>query len=160
MSVVIRQAQASDASELTALAMRSKAYWPYDADFIRDCRDELTVTRERAGSGLIFVAEAGGQIAGFYGYGSGDPEMVALFVDPPWIGKGVGKKLWAHALEFARAKGWGSFDIMADPYAAEKFYLPMGCQKIGEIASTVRAGRMLPLLRYELKGCPSAGSGR
>lgn len=153
MALTIRPGQPSDAVALSALALRAKAYWPYDEQFIKDCADDLRISPERAGCGLIFVAEEDGAISGFYGFGvdTSNPEMTHLFVEPEKIGKGVGKMLWNDAIVFARSRKWKSFEILADPYAAEKFYLPMGCQKIGEVDSSVRRGRKLPLLRFN---CP------
>lgn len=152
MSFKIRPAKSSDASHLSELATRSKAHWPYDAEFIRDCTEELRISAARSGDGFIFVGESEGQLIGFYGFAAhmDNPEMTHLFVEPKRIGKGFGHKLWLHALNFAKSKSWDSFEIVADPYAAEKFYLPMGCKKIGEVKSSVRPGRKLPLLKFTL----------
>lgn len=151
MSLKIRPGVASDARSLSDLALRAKAYWPYDAQFIKDCADDLRVSPERAAGGLIFVAEDSGKVIGFYGFGNDDsePEMTHLFLEPEKIGRGFGKKLWNEAIAFAISHGWKSFKIVADPYAAENFYLPMGCKQIGEIESSVRPGRNLPLLRFD-----------
>lgn len=88
----------------------------------------MKVPAERAGDGLIFVGEIEGKIVGFFGFGTNtnEPEMTHLFVEPTLIGKGIGKKLWVEAIGFAREKGWEAFKIIADPFAAENFYLPMG----------------------------------
>ncbi|MGH7506358.1 MAG: hypothetical protein ACRELX_11935, partial [Longimicrobiales bacterium] len=40
----IRDARSDDAGRLTALALRSKAVWGYDAVFMERCRPLLTVT--------------------------------------------------------------------------------------------------------------------
>lgn len=151
MPLTIRAGNSSDALELSNLAIRAKAHWPYDEQFIRDCADDLRVSAERSGGGLIFVGEEDGAIVGFYGFGTdtSSPEMTHLFVDPKRIGKGVGKMLWYDAINFASSQGWKSFEVLADPYAAENFYLPMGCKKIGEVDSSIRPGRKLPLLRFD-----------
>jgi GNAT superfamily N-acetyltransferase len=151
MRLTIRPGKSTDAFELSNLALKAKAYWPYDEKFISDCANDLQLSPERAGGGLIFVGEEGGAIVGFYGFGTDvtSPEMTHLFVDPKKIGKGFGKLLWNDAKVFARSRGWKAFQILADPYAAEKFYLPMGCQRIGEVASSVRPDRKLPLLRFD-----------
>jgi hypothetical protein len=41
MNLVIREAVSSEAALLSALAMRSKAYWGYSSDFMEKCRAEL-----------------------------------------------------------------------------------------------------------------------
>jgi GNAT superfamily N-acetyltransferase len=153
MKLEIRRAEQSDALTLSSLALRSKAHWPYDDEFIRDCADDLKISESRAGSGLLFVGEINDVVIGFYGFEciNAEAEMTHLFVDPSFIGKGLGKMLWHHAIDFAKSKGWQSFLIIADPYASDHFYIPMGARCVGEIPSSVRPGRKLPLLKFD---CP------
>jgi hypothetical protein len=65
----IRRARPEDAVVLPALAMRSKAFWGYPADFMESCCQELTVTAGdlRGERQSYFVAETGQEIIGFYG---------------------------------------------------------------------------------------------
>jgi predicted N-acetyltransferase YhbS len=76
--------------------------------------------------------------------------MANLFVDPVYLGKGFGKKLWLHSLGFAKSKEWAFFHLCADPFAADKFYYPMGCIKVDEVTSSVQTNRKLPVLEYRL----------
>ena len=46
----IRSARVQEAKEISALAMRSKAYWGYSKEFMEACREELTVTPEHINS--------------------------------------------------------------------------------------------------------------
>ena len=64
MPIEIRVAKAADAASLTDLAMRAKASWGYDADFMAACRSELTITPERLTAWRTWVAEIDGQLAG------------------------------------------------------------------------------------------------
>lgn len=48
----------------------------------------------------MFVAEIAGTLAGFGHAVAG--EVVALFVDPAWTGRGVGRQLLTHALALAQ----------------------------------------------------------
>lgn len=152
MKLKFRPGKAEDAETLSSLALRSKAFWPYDKKFIQDCAEELKISSERASDGLVMVTECNGAVVGFYGFlkNQDGPEMTHLFIEPTLIGKGIGLQLWKDALTFAKQKGWTDFKLVADPYAAEKFYLRVGCKKIGEINSLVRPGRKLPLLKYEI----------
>jgi N-acetylglutamate synthase-like GNAT family acetyltransferase len=75
--------------------------------------------------------------------------LMHLFVEPAAIGGGRGKRLWQHAVETARQLGFQEIIIGSDPQA-EAFYKAMGARRVGEVASIVRAGRMLPLLRFTL----------
>jgi GNAT superfamily N-acetyltransferase len=147
----IRKAKIDEAPLLSQLAVRSKAHWGYDKDFIRDVVEDLTLSPIHIKNQQVYVGEADGAIIGYYAFCEDDgPEMIALFVEPSHIGQGVGFKLWQHALAFARDNGWQKFKIVADPFAAEKFYLKIGCRKIGEFQSPVRKDRKLPVLEYNL----------
>jgi len=148
----IRQAIAAEAGLLTELALRSKGYWGYDAEFLQDCRIDLTLTPEFLASSPVFLIEEQGRIAGFYsleGRGT-EVELLHLFVEPWAIRRGFGGRLFRHAVETARASGFEQLVIGSDPYALE-FYEAMGARRVGHVASIVRPGRMLPLLHYPLR---------
>jgi len=152
MAANIRRASLSEAELLTELALRSKGHWGYDAEFLRDCRIDLTLTTEFIASSTVFVLEEQGSIAGFYSLSAEGPEEVELlhlFVEPWGIGRGFGKLLFGHAVETARGLGFHRLLIGSDPFAL-KFYEAMGARRVGEVASIVRPGRMLPLLHYSL----------
>lgn len=150
----IRPARAEDAARLSALAMASKAYWGYPAEFLDACRDELSVTVERLQDPrlTIFVAETPDRPVGFYClerlYDT-EQELNALFVAPDHIGRGVGRRLMAHARETAAGMGTRTILIQSDPNA-EPFYRSVGAQRVGWLESRSIPGRMLPLLRLRL----------
>ena len=68
-----------------------------------------------------------------------------LWVEPSAIGTGLGRTLWVHLLGQARALGHRALLIESDPNA-EGFYLRMGARRVGERASKILAGRMLPVM--------------
>lgn len=145
----LRAARPDEASALTALALRSKAHWGYDREFLEACRAELTFTAAGLADGRAVVAESAGRVLGFYTL-DGDPpegELGNLWVDPPHIGTGLGRRLWAHAMETARALGFRTLRIDADPNA-EGFYLAMGARRAGAIPSGSIPGRALPRLSF------------
>ena len=148
----IRPAIETEAILLTELALRSKAHWGYDSEFLEACRAELTIEPEYVASHPTFVLEKQGRLLGFYSLerqADGDVELVHLFVEPDAIGSGYGKLLWTHAVETARQLGSQEMIIHSDPFA-EAFYKAMGARRVGVIASTIRAVRTLPLLRFTL----------
>lgn len=57
MSISIDIANASEAKELTTIALESKQYWGYSSDFIEMCRDELTLKEADFVNSLILVAK-------------------------------------------------------------------------------------------------------
>ena len=150
-SVTIRPAEPEEAEALTALTLRSKAHWGYDAEFMDAVRAELTLTRATIAEQEVFVLEEHGVIAGFYALilHEHEAELSMLFIDPPAIGRGFGRVLFEHAAREARALGATEMMIDSDPFA-EAFYLALGAERIGEAPSGSIPGRMLPLLRYGL----------
>lgn len=140
--LLIRPARVDEAGALSALALRSKAHWGYAPDFIERCRDDLTVTEEMIASHDVFVADSGGQPLGFYVLKAGpgdDGDLAFMFVDPPAIGRGVGRQLWRHAVQQAASRGYAALRIDADPHA-EGFYRRMGAGR----PRRVRPSRTLP----------------
>ena len=152
-SIFLRPAVPDDAGALTALALRSKAYWGYDDAFMKACIIELTITPERIADEDITVAEADGVIAGMVALAPGDRddgrELEDMFVDTPFIGSGLGARLMAHAEGIARAQGAAHIDVDADPNA-QGFYEKCGYRLTGSSPSASIPGRTLPRLRLDL----------
>jgi GNAT superfamily N-acetyltransferase len=152
MAEEIRAARPDEAPALSAMALRSKAHWGYDDAFMQACVAELTVTPRTIETQPVFVLDAAGTLAGFYGLERIDEtrvELYWLFVDLPWIGKGAGTKLLAHAITAAQAGGFRRMIIQSDPNA-ERFYLRAGATRVGERYSASHPERALPLLELPL----------
>ena len=149
---MIRTAKAEENEELSSLAMRSKAHWNYDADFLEACRQNLTYTQQDISHHTVYVVEEMGQVVGFYRLETRENELELsdLFIEPSKIGQGHGKRLWDHALDQARQLGFHKMSIHSDPYA-ESFYLSKGAVRIGEVPSAAIPGRTIPLLEFALK---------
>jgi len=150
----IRSAAASEALELSELALRSKAHWGYSTEFIDACRAELLVRADRLAedSYHCFVAECDGNLVGFGAVAkvsSSDWELDALFVEPEHIGTGIGRALVDHAISTVTKRAGKKLLIQGDPHA-EHFYLAVGAVRVGERESGSIPGRMLPLFRIPL----------
>ena len=146
---MIRAAAAHEAAELTALVRRSKAYWGYSPEFIERAAAELAVSENDIATGGVCVAEFGGRRVGVSVLKLTEPaELVALFVEPDTIAKGVGRALLQHNLEWAKRAGLNSVLIESDPNA-EPFYRANGAIHVGYRRSPA-SGRDLPLLRIQL----------
>ena len=146
-SLVLRRAVPGEARPLTALVLRSKAVWGYDAQFMRRAAAELVVSEQDIAQRDVFVAQVGDALAGVAGidHAAEPPELDLLFVDPSHKGTGVGRALLRHTLAAARARGLTELAIVSDPYA-ESFYLSQGAVREGTQRSP-STGRELPLLR-------------
>ena len=148
----IRRADAGDGPAFSDLAFRSKAHWSYDDAFMEACREDLRVSEEDIAICPVYVHEEDGHLNGFYRLRpcGEEIEMVALFVEPRAMGRGVGKELWRHAVAIATGLGCRALVLQSEPHA-EGFYRAMRAERVGESESTVFPGRMLPLMGFPLR---------
>ena len=143
---LLRAATAEDAPVLSELAVRSKGHWGYDAGFLERARPELTVTPDDIERLVVRVATREEQPLGFSAVDveSTPAELLALWVDPPAIGTGIGRTLLRDALVTAAGHGTGGLLVESDPNA-EAFYVHQGARRLGERRSATTK-RLLPLL--------------
>ena len=110
------------------------------------CEAELTLTRDHlihdrvvlardAAETLVGVAHVSAGVEGCF--------LEKLFVDPPWMGQGVGALLYAWALQAAHELGAKELIIDSDPGAAG-FYQRQGAVAAGTVPSGSIPGRRLP----------------
>ena len=153
MPVAIRPLTEEELEEASAVCLRSKAYWGYDAAVMKACRDELTLSAADLEGGLSVGMRESGTLLGVAQVicESDNWELEKLFVDPPAMGRGVGSQLFAWAVAAVGARGGQTMSIAADPQAAD-FYRKMGAVDAGHVASASIQGRCLPLLRYRILG--------
>ncbi|WP_339738407.1 GNAT family N-acetyltransferase [uncultured Maricaulis sp.] len=149
----LRPARPGEAQALSALCLRSKAHWGYDAAFMAAVEPYLKVTDDAISSGHATVAEA---VDGTpLGVCQIDPEghggsLDLLFIDPEAIGRGAGRLLFEHAKAQLKALGLPVMTILSDPYA-EPAYLHMGARRVEMRSSEVFPGRELPWLEVVLR---------
>src|SRR5690242_17667624 len=104
----VRNARPGEAGALTALCVRSKAHWGYDAAFMRRSAATLRVSEADIAAARVLVADDGAGTA--IGVASivleGDvADLDVLFVDPPAIGSGAGRALFHAAAQLAAKLG-------------------------------------------------------
>ncbi len=148
----IRRALPSDAAVLTRIAMASKRHWRYPERWIELWREALTITPELILEHEVFMAAMGEVVGGLYALSSRARPAVLehLWVHPDYIGTGVGRALFEHAMGQAANLGAEVVEIESDPNA-EGFYLRMGARRVGERVSSVEGKpRILPLLRVDV----------
>jgi GNAT superfamily N-acetyltransferase len=156
--VAIRGARAGEAASLTALCLRSKAHWGYDAEFMRLCVPSLTVSEQDIADGRVLVATDGTRrVVGTVSVlrDGDDADLGLMFVEPGVIGGGIGRALFDEAVKLARRLGCRRMTILADVNAAP-FYERMGARFLRQAPSDAIAGRTLPFYEYDLAGKPSA----
>lgn len=145
-------ARAGEATSLTALCIRSKAHWGYDAEFLRLSAASLRVSSADIALGRVVVAVDGRDraigVASMLVEGD-DADLGLFFVDPPFIGRGVGRALFKAAIQTAYLFGARTLTILADPNAAA-FYERLGARFLRNAPSDAIPGRLLPLYEYDL----------
>lgn len=139
---------------LTALCIRSKAFWGYDDLFMARSVPVLTVTDDMIDSGLVLVlANNENQPVGVAALEATDKpdwlELSLFFIDPACIGQGGGRLLFSGITRLAVQRGAAMLKILADPNAVP-FYERMGCEDKGDVPSEMIPGRSLPLCLFDL----------
>lgn len=150
----IRPARPDEAAALTALAIRSKAHWGYDAAFMALAAPHLAIPPDLLAASRVWVSNDGddrplGVMASGPPDATGLSDLTLLFVDPSAIGQGHGKALLRHALATAKAEGARRLHVLSDPNAAA-FYRSQGAAQIGTAPSDAIPGRHLPVLEWRL----------
>jgi GNAT superfamily N-acetyltransferase len=144
--VTVRAATAADRPRLREVARASKGHWGYDAERLRTWADALEYPEHRE----HWVAECDGAVAGYASLlppEGGACVLDDLWIDPPFIGRGIGSLLFAHAVARARALGAQTVRLEAEPNAVG-FYERMGARVVG--STTGSWGRELPVMALEL----------
>ena len=146
---MIKPASVDEAAELTTIALEAKRYWGYPEHWIKHWEKDLTISPEFIRDNHVFVAEADGEIRGFYALcvSGKKAELEHMWVTPASIGTGIGKELFLDAMERAAALDVRDVELTADPNAAG-FYERMGASRIGETDSAIDGlPRKLPRLK-------------
>ena len=150
--MLIRKAKPGESESLTALCVRSKAHWGYDAAFMKMSAATLTVSEADIAVGRVLVAvdDDGRAVGMACVLPDGETaDLDALFVDPPAIGSGAGRLLFDASIGLARELGARRLTILADPNAAP-FYERMGARYLRNAPSDAIPGRTLPFYEYDL----------
>ena len=137
-NLLIRPATPAEAAALTEIAHDAKRHWGYPEHWIQHWQDDLTISSDFISKNEVYVAEREGEIIGFYALVLRDrrAELEHMWVAPEYIGTGVGKELFIHAMQKAAGENVSAVEISADPNA-EGFYQRMGAKRIGEVSSEI-----------------------
>jgi GNAT superfamily N-acetyltransferase len=157
MNFTIVRATVEQAAALSSIAFAAKNHWGYPARWLELWREQLTIQPERVATHKVFAAQAeDGTLLGWYSLDApavtteGIQTLDDLWVHPTAMGQGIGRQLFTHAAQQARALGATHLAIEADPHA-ESFYLHMGAQRVGENVYQLEGRpRVLPVLMLPL----------
>jgi GNAT superfamily N-acetyltransferase len=148
---MIRAPTIEELAGLSELCLRSKAVWGYDVEFLEACRSELSLGCRDLDATEVAVAERDGELVGIaqVKVAGREADLLKLFVEPTTLRCGVGRSLFAWAMNIAGEKGAIRLTIDSDPGAAA-FYRRIGAYEIGQAPSGSIPGRMLPRLAISL----------
>lgn len=147
--MLVRPARPDEASALAALAVRSKAHWPYPAEFVAGFARSHGLTPEVLAANDAHVVERDGVVRGYYLllHRGAYAVLDDLWLEPDEIGHGSGRLLFEHAAARAAAHGATAMEWDAEPYAVG-FYERMGGRRVRWVESPL--GRTLPVMRLRL----------
>ena len=116
-----------------------------DRDQLLAHPEYLEMGPEGLAEGRTYVAEENGAVVGFATWAEteGAAELEDLFVDPPWMRRGIATALVNRIVEVLRAQGLGRLELTAAPDALA-FYQAVGFTHCGVTETALgRAPRML-----------------
>ena len=148
----IRRALPEEADHLSDIALSAKRHWGYPERWMEIWRPQLTFSPDYFYENESWVAEVDDQPIAFYTLRdkAGNAWIEDLWVLPEYMGQGVGKRLFLHALSRSHELGYRILQLEADPNAVG-FYEKMGMHKIGERHSEVEGQpRILPNMELDL----------
>src|ERR1051325_2085691 len=152
MNLQILPVNPEQADELTRIALAAKSHWCYPKRWMEIWAPQLTFRPEYFVENESWAALDNEKSIGFYTLQdkNGNAWIENLFVLPEFIGKGIGKMLFQHAVEISHQRGYKVLQLEADPNAMG-FYQKMGMYQIGERRSQVDGQpRSLPLMEMKL----------
>ena len=151
MNIHIRPALPGEANALSQIALSAKRHWGYPARWIEIWTPQLTFSPDYFQENETWVAEKYHPIA-FYTLQErdGNAWIENLWVLPDYMGQGIGRQLFLHAMSRSLQLGYKILQLEADPNAVV-FYEKMGMQKIGERQSEIEGQpRSLPIMEIDL----------
>jgi GNAT superfamily N-acetyltransferase len=135
---------------LREIAIAAKAYWGYEQDWVRSWAGQGDFSAEALTIKPVLVAETEGRPVAFaIVIPKGAVAWLDdLWVEPDWIGRGVGTKLFQAAAHSARELGAERMEWEAELNAVG-FYEKVGGRYVRDSEET-ELGRTLPIMGVSL----------
>jgi GNAT superfamily N-acetyltransferase len=148
--VRIRGARPDEGERLREIAIAAKGHWGYEPEVVRRWAADGDFSAEGLRRKHAFVADAREGVVAWAGVIPKDAVVWLddLWVDPPWIGRGVGSLLFEHARALARDLGGRTLEWEAEPNAVG-FYERVGGRYLRDSEPSAW-GRVLPVLGVDL----------
>lgn len=146
----ITVATVEDLPKINQFIRQSKAVWDYCEAFLDAFMEKYSVKSSFLEQEEVILFEQNGQLVGLYAFKINEryaAELDLFFINANHIRQGLGKQIWQHAINYAAARGWHEFELVADPNA-EGFYQKMGAKNLRNFESF--PGRFVPVLSVSL----------
>src|SRR5689334_10363829 len=150
--VSIRPAAADELDRLGHIAADGKRFWGYDPDLVKRWVALGDFTSEVFAAKDVFVAVAADEIVAWSSLIlNGDQcSLDDLWVAPGWIRHGVGRRLFDHAVVYAKAAGATAMEWEVEPFAVG-FYEKMGGRHVRDSEPSPIWNRTIPVMRLTLE---------
>lgn len=150
MGVRVRDGREEDFARLREIAVDAKAHWGYDRALVENWALLGDFEPDSLRARLVYVAEERGVPIGWAALiPRGEVGWLEdLWVEPAWIGRGVGRQLFEHVADRARELGARRLEWEAEPNA-KGFYERMGATYVRD-SEVTEWGRVLDVLGVEL----------
>ena len=132
------------------IAVEAKAHWGYDRALVEEWALGGDFDPESLRKRLLYVAESDGQPVGWAALiPRGEVGWLEdLWVEPAWIGRGLGRALFEHVATEAKQRGARRLEWEAEPNA-QGFYEHLGATYVRDSEET-EWGRVLEVLGVDL----------
>lgn len=151
-SASFRRALASEAGAIRDLIVRSMGHWDHAPGYLGEARRLMSLSAGDLRGDEAWVAVVDGAVAGFYRLSLADQraEIEEFHLEPPMIGRGIGRPMFQHAAERARAVG-ARWLVWSTDTNALGFYLRMGGEITGTTPSGIAGEEPLTCMRLDLR---------
>jgi GNAT superfamily N-acetyltransferase len=158
--IEINKAQDTDCDILTEISFAAKRHWNYPENYYDVWKDELTITEDYINHGIVYKAQLGDLILGFYSIVENKSDFYSgetfvkkgfwlehIFIKPDYHKFGIGRLMINHAKSISKNMGTNNLLIFVDPNA-KGFYDKVGADYLYDSKSSI-PGRLIPV--YDLK---------
>jgi len=158
--IMINKAIDNDSNILTEISFAAKRHWNYPDKYYDLWKDELTITKDYIRQSILYKAQFGDLIVGFYSIVENKSDFYSgetfvkkgfylehIFIRPEYHKFGIGRLMIDHAKKISENNGIDNLLIFVDPYA-KGFYDKIGADYLYDSKSSI-PGRLIPL--YDLK---------
>ncbi len=148
----IRPAERDEGERLREIVSASKRHWGYDVEQVQQLAEQRDFSAEGLREKEYYVAASNGRAVAFASLiPQGDVCVLDdLWVEPDWIGKGVGSRLFGFAADRAKRLRARQLEWEAEPHAVG-FYEKMGARYLRD-SEPSEWGRVLPVMGIDLGG--------